>query len=401
MFLYGHSLGAALAIDVAATMSNTDDDEPSRELAGLILESPFLSAIRTRMDYTDEESFGESLSSSSIPSLSRNFLEPLDRYKNEEKIQVIRTDMPIFIGHGTNDAVVPYEHGQKLFDLFTGDQKAAIFLETDSHTLHNETDASSIPFYAALKNFVKNTLDEDDGDARVNAVGDGYGGREPFSWMQQKRSFEGRERGRGNQRSQWDDFLVGLREEDSASPRRQPPQSRTRTALRETGDDDVFGFISVRRAPQIDYDAQEKTQTVNIIVELTGEMSTRGHQILTLQSSETKVSPHDDVSRRVAPAIYDKADQMDLVNHFKGCTFKTQIGKSVSLLGTFQLNERNARATVTLPAKICKTEGPRSGFFQSPDPLLSNYRECQEFSYQFLDQTTCKVSNPLRAMDAL
>jgi fermentation-respiration switch protein FrsA (DUF1100 family) len=440
VFLYGHSLGAALAIDVAAKMNANDQQQKQLErkrgknnhveryqqhqqqdpeLAGIILESPFLSAIRTRMDYERNEAFGETLSESSIPSLSRNFLKPLDKFKNEEKIELIGPDLPIFIGHATNDKVVPFEHGQKLFDLIDGERKVGLFLESDSHALHNETEAASVPFYAALNNFLKKTLEERESTPRVHAKDDRRlnSPRETFSWESDQRN-RGREEGRlrvGRGKSQWDDFLLGLTAADSTGrgafpPSRHDPLKKksnnnmklNRKEGRANNEDTSFGLISVRKAPEVRYDAQANTKTTSIIVDLTAEMRARGHQILTLQSSKTKMLPQvTNAARRYAPQVWDlDREETELVNHYKGCTFNTQIGPSVTALGTFDLDE-NAKAVITLPAKICDADSPRSGLFQTVESTWSSYTQCQEFTYQFLDQATCRVSNPLHAADAL
>ena len=455
VFLYGHSLGAALAIDVAAKMHEEETERRSEsssssrnlerrrrrrreedhqaqdatagryqqsdpaELAGIVLESPFLSAIRTRMDYESSDAFGETLSgSSSIPSLSRNFLKPLDKFKNEEKIDLIDPDLPIFIGHATNDEIVPYDHGQKLFDLIEGERKVGLFLESDSHALHNETEPASVPFYAALNNFLKKTLQENTAAAespkvRANSGRNLY--REPFSW-ESHRDEEDVGFGRREGKSPWDNFLLGLtgadssRQQNPIHTKRQTRRGNTNTIIQTNvpaggnvfegqEDDHSFGFISVRKAPQVRYDAQANTQTTDIIIDLTAEMRARGHQILTLQSSQTKMLPKmTNAARRYSPQIYQDKSDMELVNHYKGCTFNTHIGPSVTALGTFDLDE-NARASITLPAKICDADSPRSGLFQTvEDPL---YTECREFSYQFLDQADCEVSTSLHAADAL
>ena len=83
---YGHSLGAAVSIDLATR----------EKLAGLILEAPFLSAYRV---YTQ------------IP------LILFDKFNNAKKIKGIRC--PLLIVHGTRDEIIPFWHGKSLYERAT------------------------------------------------------------------------------------------------------------------------------------------------------------------------------------------------------------------------------------------------------------------------------------------
>lgn len=79
---YGHSLGTALALDLAS----------QKHIAGLILESPFTSIFRV-----------------AFPVRILFF----DKYNNMAKIKKI--SCPILIIHGTKDEVIPFAHGEKLY----------------------------------------------------------------------------------------------------------------------------------------------------------------------------------------------------------------------------------------------------------------------------------------------
>jgi fermentation-respiration switch protein FrsA (DUF1100 family) len=81
--LYGRSLGAGAAVDLAAR----------RRVGGLILESPFLTAFRV---------------------MTRIPVFPFDEFRNLDKIGRVRC--PVLVMHGEADEIVPLWHGRRLFD---------------------------------------------------------------------------------------------------------------------------------------------------------------------------------------------------------------------------------------------------------------------------------------------
>ncbi len=83
IILYGHSLGAALAIDLAAR----------KPVAGLIIGSPFITAYRTITQ---------------IPVIL------FDKYNNLSKIKKIKC--PVLVIHGKRDITIPFWHGEKLYN---------------------------------------------------------------------------------------------------------------------------------------------------------------------------------------------------------------------------------------------------------------------------------------------
>lgn len=87
IILHGRSLGAAVSIDLATRV-------PS---AGLILESPFLSAYRV---YTQ------------IP------LFPFDKYNNLSKLSKIH--VPTLVMHGLADNIIPFWQGEKIYQSLPG-----------------------------------------------------------------------------------------------------------------------------------------------------------------------------------------------------------------------------------------------------------------------------------------
>ena len=87
IILYGRSLGAGAAVDLAAR----------RFVGGLILESPFLTAFRV---------------------MTRIPVFPVDKFRNVDKIGRVRC--PVLVMHGEADEIVPLWHGQRLFDRAPG-----------------------------------------------------------------------------------------------------------------------------------------------------------------------------------------------------------------------------------------------------------------------------------------
>ncbi|XZO00444.1 MAG: alpha/beta hydrolase [Microcoleus sp.] len=93
IYIYGHSLGGAIAIDLAVR---------NPEAAGLIVEGSFTSA-REMVDFQS--------------GVYRIFpIDLLLRQRFDSIAKVDRLEMPVLFIHGTADTVVPVEMSKKLFD---------------------------------------------------------------------------------------------------------------------------------------------------------------------------------------------------------------------------------------------------------------------------------------------
>jgi len=103
---YGHSLGAAIATDLAY----------NNAVAALILESPFTTAFRVKTIYP---------------------LVPFDKFASTDKIESIH--IPIFITHSKDDWIIPFWHGVELFNKANEPKKFLAF-ENKGHTqiTHNK-----------------------------------------------------------------------------------------------------------------------------------------------------------------------------------------------------------------------------------------------------------------------
>lgn len=84
IIVFGRSLGAALAIDLAMR----------KPVAGLIIESAFVTAFRV---------------------VTRIPVFPFDKFNNLKKIKQVRC--PVLVIHSINDTLVPFWHGNKLYQM--------------------------------------------------------------------------------------------------------------------------------------------------------------------------------------------------------------------------------------------------------------------------------------------
>jgi hypothetical protein len=122
IIVMGRSLGAAAALQLATS-------HPS---AGLILESPFLTAFKV---------------------ISRVKLLPFDKFDNESRIRNYRG--PLLVIQGQADRLVPPSHGRRIYELATGPKQSLwvpgaghndVFLTAPQDYLHAlRTFAASLP----------------------------------------------------------------------------------------------------------------------------------------------------------------------------------------------------------------------------------------------------------------
>ena len=115
IIIFGRSVGTGPATYIAAR----------RPAAGLILQSPFVSAFRV---------------------LTRVPLLPFDKFPNYKNIRHVHC--PVLIMHSHSDTVIGAWHAQKLFDL-ARDPKRLFWAQTADH---NEMD-SAAGYFEALQNF--------------------------------------------------------------------------------------------------------------------------------------------------------------------------------------------------------------------------------------------------------
>lgn len=125
--IFGRSLGGAIALKLASEIN------PER----LIIESTF----------TSIRDLGHQL----IPLIPKALI-PL-KYPNTELIKQINS--PILIIHGTNDSLIPFSHGKKLFEIAKSPKK---FFPIESAE-HNDTYlVNSDEYFSQLTQFILNEI---------------------------------------------------------------------------------------------------------------------------------------------------------------------------------------------------------------------------------------------------
>src|SRR5215467_7281662 len=116
-FIYGHSLGGAVAVDLAAALSGQGESVKGAPAAGLIVESTFT----TLVDIAKEWSF------SWLP------LGPLMSQKFDSVSKIGRIAMPVLVVHGAIDQDVPSRFGEALYAAATG-RKKLLLVEGGGHS---------------------------------------------------------------------------------------------------------------------------------------------------------------------------------------------------------------------------------------------------------------------------
>lgn len=115
--LHGRSVGSGPATELAARLP----------IAGLVIESGFVSAFRV---------------------MTRVSLLPFDRFHNLRHVRNVRC--PVLVIHGREDEVIPWSHGQRLFDA-ANEPKTALWVD-GAH--HNDVLLVAAPrYWAALQAF--------------------------------------------------------------------------------------------------------------------------------------------------------------------------------------------------------------------------------------------------------
>jgi fermentation-respiration switch protein FrsA (DUF1100 family) len=118
LIVYGSSVGSGPAVELAAR----------HDPAGLILQSPFTSTFRV---------------------VTRVRLLPFDRFPNLTRLREVRC--PLLIVHGTNDEVVPWSHGKRLYAEAT-EPKQALWVEGAGH--NDLVSVAGSRYAEALERFV-------------------------------------------------------------------------------------------------------------------------------------------------------------------------------------------------------------------------------------------------------
>lgn len=129
---HGRSLGGAVALDLAS----------KRPMGGLIIESSFVSAYRV---------------------MTRIPLFPFDKFNSLSKIKRVRC--PVLVIHGKRDEVIPFWHGERLFEE-ANDRKTFLWVERAGHnnlriTAGNDYEKALLEFGAFIESNIKSISQND------------------------------------------------------------------------------------------------------------------------------------------------------------------------------------------------------------------------------------------------
>ena len=133
-FIYGHSLGGALAIDLAAGPLK----QPENEVGGIIIESTFTSipAVVRAMKY------------GWVPGIGLAVTQPFD---SATKISKVNT--PLLIIHGTADGIVPHAMADELYSAAASKVKRVVKIEGGTHSGASRTGGAA--YRNAVLDFVR------------------------------------------------------------------------------------------------------------------------------------------------------------------------------------------------------------------------------------------------------
>ena len=148
-FLYGHSLGGAIAVQLAARLA---DGPPADEPKGIILESTFTSIS----DMFATFKWGW------LP------VSMLISQRFDSLAAVARIKAPLLVVHGSADALVPSRFGQALFDKAT---VAKRFLLVEGGTHLNSSLRGAEQIHAALRDFFGLSVGSAAGETSMNGAG--------------------------------------------------------------------------------------------------------------------------------------------------------------------------------------------------------------------------------------
>jgi alpha-beta hydrolase superfamily lysophospholipase len=133
-YVYGHSLGGALAIDLAARELKDDPNV----VAGVIIESTFTSIP----DVVRGMKWGW------VPGIGLAVTQPFD---SMTKIQQVRA--PLLVLHGTADSVVPHAMADELYAAAGSSEKRLVKIEGGTHSGSSRTGGTA--YRDAVLEFVR------------------------------------------------------------------------------------------------------------------------------------------------------------------------------------------------------------------------------------------------------
>jgi alpha-beta hydrolase superfamily lysophospholipase len=135
-YIYGHSLGGALAVDLAAR----ELDEERGAVAGVIIESTFTSIP----DLVRGMKWGW------VPGISLAVTQPFDSMAKMPRVRV-----PLLVLHGTADGVVPHTMADELYAAAGSSDKTLVKIDGGTHSGSSRTGGAA--YRDAVLEFVRRT----------------------------------------------------------------------------------------------------------------------------------------------------------------------------------------------------------------------------------------------------
>ena len=120
IIVHGYSVGGGPSVELAS----------HHKVGGLVLESAFTSALRV---------------------VTRIPVFPVDRFRNLEKLPKVTA--PILVIHGTSDKIVPYRHGEALFEAAPSPKK---FLRVEGAGHYDLREEAGERYWEAWRTFIPN-----------------------------------------------------------------------------------------------------------------------------------------------------------------------------------------------------------------------------------------------------
>lgn len=122
-FIYGHSLGGAIAIDLAAHLNGSGPDSAGDSLKSV---QPAAKGLIVESSFTSLADIARSLTYPWLP------LQLLLSQKFDSVGKISRVGMPVLIVHGSSDRYVPSRFSEKLYEA-AGGRKKLILVEGGTH----------------------------------------------------------------------------------------------------------------------------------------------------------------------------------------------------------------------------------------------------------------------------
>lgn len=133
-FIYGHSLGGAVAIELARSLGEQPAGKRRKSAAGLIVESSFTSLAEV----------AAALTSVRLP------LQWLISQKFESIDKISQVNIPVMLVHGTHDRYIPHRFSEELYEAAVAPKKL-LLIEGGTH--NNAMRTGSDEYRKALRDF--------------------------------------------------------------------------------------------------------------------------------------------------------------------------------------------------------------------------------------------------------